>query len=151
MDKWRIKKERTELGQGEKQTRLVQGKQQQSNARPRTFSLSLRKQSAGTRHASHLLLSFRVSLRLASEKYRKHIGFMLNNNIRIKLVQDLDYFCYRTGALSLIKGMREDATRDDIIDALYVRQKIEIAEQEIAAGRGIPQAKVEEIFRTWDE
>jgi len=57
----------------------------------------------------------------------------------------------KKAALSLIKGMRDDATWDDIIDALYVRQKIELAEQEIAAGRGIPQDKVEEIARTWDE
>ncbi len=57
----------------------------------------------------------------------------------------------KQAALTLIKGMRDDVTWDDIIDALYVRQKIEQAEQEIAAGRGISHDKVEEIARTWDE
>ncbi len=67
------------------------------------------------------------------------------------MTTDLQAESAKHAALTLIKGMRDDVTWDDIIDALYVRQKIEQAEQEIAAGRGIPHDKVEEIARTWDE
>jgi len=50
-------------------------------------------------------------------------------------------------ARSVIEALPEDASMDDIMRALYIRAKIERAEQSIEEGRGVPQAAVKQRLR----
>jgi hypothetical protein len=52
---------------------------------------------------------------------------------------------------ALLDALPDDVTFDDIMEAIYVRQKLEQAEQEIVEGKGIPQEQMLEIVRQWFE
>ncbi len=52
-------------------------------------------------------------------------------------------------AKSVIESLPEKASMDDIMHALYVRAKLERAEQSIEEGRGIPHAQVKKRLQKW--
>jgi len=52
-------------------------------------------------------------------------------------------------ARSVIEALPEDASIDDIMQALYVRAKLERAERSIEEGRGIPLAEATGRLQKW--
>ena len=52
-------------------------------------------------------------------------------------------------AKSVIEALPEDASIDDIMQALYVRAKLERAERSIEQGRGIPHAEAKQRLQKW--
>jgi len=52
-------------------------------------------------------------------------------------------------ARSVIEALPEDASIDDIMQALYVRAKLERAERSIEEGRGIPHAEAKGRLQKW--
>ncbi|HUT56823.1 MAG TPA: hypothetical protein VNA25_02985 [Phycisphaerae bacterium] len=52
-------------------------------------------------------------------------------------------------ARSVIEALPEDASIDDIMQALYVRAKLERAERSIEEGRGIPHAEAKRRLQKW--
>lgn len=50
----------------------------------------------------------------------------------------------------IIDNLPEDSTMDDIIHALYIKEKIEQGEREILEGIGIPHDEVKEkLLKKW--
>jgi hypothetical protein len=49
----------------------------------------------------------------------------------------------------IVEGFPEEIDVDDLMEKLYLLQKIEIAERELANGEGIPDAQVEERLAKW--
>lgn len=50
----------------------------------------------------------------------------------------------------IIDNLPEDSTMDDIIHALYIKEKIEQGEREILEGKGIPHDEVKEkLLKKW--
>ncbi len=58
------------------------------------------------------------------------------NNVKQEIQQVLD-------------GLPEDATIEDMMYRLYVRQKIEYAQEDVRAGRVISQEEVEKRMEKW--
>jgi hypothetical protein len=52
-------------------------------------------------------------------------------------------------AKSVIEALPEDASMDDIMQALYLRAKLERAERSIDEGRGIPHAVAKKRLQKW--
>ena len=52
-------------------------------------------------------------------------------------------------ARSVIEALPEDASIDEIMQALYVRAKLERAERSIEQGRGIPHAEAKQRLQKW--
>ena len=52
-------------------------------------------------------------------------------------------------ARGVIDNMPDEATMEDIIDALYIRAKFERGEQEIREGKGIPHEQAKERLKKW--
>ncbi|HMF34873.1 MAG TPA: hypothetical protein VKK79_25855 [Candidatus Lokiarchaeia archaeon] len=52
-------------------------------------------------------------------------------------------------ALDLIQTLREDASWAEIMDAIYMRQRLEWAEQEEAECQLYTQEEVEEYIKKW--
>ena len=51
--------------------------------------------------------------------------------------------------MDLIKEMPEDAEYNDIFEAIYFQQKIEIGLQELEEGKGISHQEARERFKKW--
>ncbi|MHA1521001.1 MAG: hypothetical protein ACTSRK_12530 [Promethearchaeota archaeon] len=51
--------------------------------------------------------------------------------------------------IDLIKELPEDAEYNDIFEAIYFQQKIEIGLQELEDGKGISHQEARERFRKW--
>lgn len=49
----------------------------------------------------------------------------------------------------VIDSLPEDASLDDIMQALYIRAKLERAEHAIEAGHGIPHAQAKKRLQKW--
>ncbi|NIR53089.1 hypothetical protein GWO43_22555 [candidate division KSB1 bacterium] len=52
-------------------------------------------------------------------------------------------------ARSVIDSLPDEATMEEIIDALYIRTKFEHGEQEIRDGKGIPHEQAKERLKKW--
>ena len=52
-------------------------------------------------------------------------------------------------AKSVIEALPEDASMDDIMQALYIRAKLERAERSIEDGHGIPHAEAKQRLKKW--
>ena len=50
---------------------------------------------------------------------------------------------------SVIEALPEDVSIDDIMQALYIRAKLERAERSIERGRGIPHAEARQRLQKW--
>lgn len=55
----------------------------------------------------------------------------------------------REMARSVIDALPEDASLDDIMEALYLRAKLERAERSIEEGRGIPHEEAKRRLQKW--
>ncbi len=51
--------------------------------------------------------------------------------------------------IDLIKDLPDDAEYNDIFEAIYFQQKIEIGLQELKDGKGISHQEARERFRKW--
>jgi len=51
--------------------------------------------------------------------------------------------------IALIKDLPDDAKYNDIFEAIYFQQKIEIGLQELKDGKGISHQEARERFRKW--
>ena len=51
--------------------------------------------------------------------------------------------------LELVQHMPDDVTIDDVMDELYVRQKIEIGLEQIERGEGVPHEKAKSELQQW--
>lgn len=52
-------------------------------------------------------------------------------------------------AKQVIDSLPDEATMDDIINALYVKTKFEHGEREIRNGKGIPQNEAKQRLQKW--
>ena len=52
-------------------------------------------------------------------------------------------------AKSVIEALPESASMEEIMQALYVRAKLERAERSIEEGRGIPHAQAKQRLAKW--
>ena len=52
-------------------------------------------------------------------------------------------------ARSVIDALPDDATIDDVMEALYIRTKLDRAERSIDEGKGIPHAEVKQRLQKW--
>jgi hypothetical protein len=52
-------------------------------------------------------------------------------------------------AQSVISTLPQDASMEDIMQALYIRAKLERAEKSIAEGRGISHAQAKQRLQKW--
>ena len=55
----------------------------------------------------------------------------------------------REMARSVIDALPENASLDDIMEALYLRAKLERAERSIEDGRGIPHEEAKKRLQKW--
>ena len=54
-------------------------------------------------------------------------------------------------AKQVIDALPDEATMDDIIQALYVREKYERGLREVREGRGIPHDEVKQQMQKWSK
>ena len=52
-------------------------------------------------------------------------------------------------ARNVIEALPEDVSIDDIMQALYIRAKLERAERSIERGQGIPHAEARQRLQKW--
>ena len=52
-------------------------------------------------------------------------------------------------AASVIEMLPADASLEDVMEALYIRAKLERSERSIKDGRGIPHAQAAERLQKW--
>lgn len=57
--------------------------------------------------------------------------------------------CTKDAVLDMIRKLPEEATVDDIMYQLYVRQKVEEGLRELDAGEGIPHDEVKKEVAQW--
>ncbi len=55
----------------------------------------------------------------------------------------------RDAIIEMIRTMPDDATADDVMAALFVRQKIEIGLRQLDAGEGIPHEEAMKRLAKW--
>jgi len=53
--------------------------------------------------------------------------------------------------LEVVEALPDDVDVDSLIEKLYLLQRLELAEQEIAAGNVVDHAEVEKRFASWLE
>ncbi len=51
--------------------------------------------------------------------------------------------------LEMVQQMPEDTTIDDVMDELFVRQKIELGLEQIERGEGVPHEKAKLELQRW--
>jgi hypothetical protein len=57
----------------------------------------------------------------------------------------------RDQVLRVVEEMSTDVTIADIMDRLYLMQKIERGRQQIGAGEGVPHAEAKRSMKRWHE
>jgi predicted transcriptional regulator len=55
----------------------------------------------------------------------------------------------KEAVLDVVRRMPDDATLEDIMEALYVRRRIAESERELDEGRGIPHEEVKQRLAKW--
>jgi hypothetical protein len=53
--------------------------------------------------------------------------------------------------LEVVGALPDDVDVDSLIEKLYLLRRLELAEEEIAAGKLVPQEEVEKRFASWLE
>jgi predicted transcriptional regulator len=53
--------------------------------------------------------------------------------------------------LRALEEMPSDATFDDVMERIFILQKVERGRQQIAAGQGIPHAEAKQRIKRWHE
>ena len=57
----------------------------------------------------------------------------------------------RDRVLRVVEEMSQDVTFEDIMERMYLLQKIERGRQQIAAGQGIPHEEAKQQMKRWHE
>ncbi len=50
---------------------------------------------------------------------------------------------------AILKALPDDATLDDVVEAIYLRQRLARADRELKEGKTCTQEEVEELAKTW--
>lgn len=57
----------------------------------------------------------------------------------------------RDRVLRAVEEMSSDASFDDVMERVYILQKIERGREQIAAGQGVPHAEAKRQMKRWHE
>lgn len=57
----------------------------------------------------------------------------------------------RERVLRIVEEMPSDATFEDVMERIYLLQKVERARQQIASGKGVPHEMAKQQMKRWHE